>query len=549
MQLPSVHIAIMQPAGYVHSLAFVDHARYFRHQFRRFGAQVSISKNRLREDAVNFVFGAHLGFPADWTERHACVFVNLEQLGDGGAAVDPAYLALLRQSAVVDYDADNVAAYAENVGDVPLVPFLHAPYLQTQEPLPLAERPIDLLFFGSINQRRKAFLERVEACGATVAVFDHPLYANERDEYIRQAKAVVNCHFYEASRFEQARVFQCLSLGTPVISERTSRTSAPAAYEESVFWLDEHQSLETFFRQRFNTPAFFEEAQARLAAFRRHDPQEAYGDLLAFAAGYHQVWRQARPATPWQPTQINLGSGKDYKPGWLNVDILARAEPDLVLDLGQPVELPLQVAGCRGGEIQLQAGSLDRVYANNVLEHVPDLPRLMTNVLALLKDGGEFEIEVPYEKSPTAWQDPTHLRALNEQSWQYYTGWFWYLGWFEHRFDIASAHWLDLQLQPCAKEQAAFMKVTLRKVPTTPAERTIARTMQADFGGLDEDREWLVLEDDDLAELLAPSAATAEPLPTRPAPVPAPTPAPAAPVAMPVSTASKLDDLFASLMK
>lgn len=533
MQLAPVHLAIMQPAGYVHSLAFVDHARYFRHQFRRFGAKVTISKNRLRQDAVNFVFGAHLGFPVAWTERHACIFVNLEQLGEGGAQVDTDYLALLRQSAVVDYDADNVAAYAQKVDEVPLVPFLHAPYLQTEEPLPFADRPIDLLFFGSMNPRRRAFLQRVEACGRTVAVFDHPLYANERDQYIRQAKAVINCHFYEASRFEQARVFQCLSLGTPVISERLPRTSAPAAYDEAVFWLDAQQPLEDFFRQRFGTPTFFAEAQARLARFRQHDPQEAYGDLLAFAAGYTQVWRGRCPAGPWQPAQMNLGSGKDYKPGWLNVDILDRAEPDLVLDLGRPVELPLQVPGCRGGEIRLEAGSLDRVYANNVLEHVPDLPRLMTNVLVLLKEGGEFEIEVPYEKAPTAWQDPTHLRALNEQSWQYYTDWFWYLGWFEQRFSIAAANWLNLQLEPCTKEQAAFMKVTLRKVATTPHERTIARTMQADFGGLDADERWIVPEDDALPAAPALPAV---------APVQAGTAIAAAP------TKNKLDGLFAALL-
>ena len=31
------------------------------------------------------------------------------------------------------------------------------------------------------------------------------------------------------------------------------------------------------------------------------------------------------------------------------------------------------------------------------------------------------------------------------------------------------------------------MRVTLRKIPTTPRERTVARTMRADFGGLDTD--------------------------------------------------------------
>jgi SAM-dependent methyltransferase len=489
MQLLPIHLVIMQPAGYVHSLAFVDHVRYLRFQFRRFGADVTLGKNRLREDAINFVFGAHLGFPPEWRKRHICVFVNLEQLGEGGACVDPAYVDLLRTSAVVDYDVDNAASYAHDVEDVPLVPFLYAPYLADPRPIPLAERPIDLLFFGSTNSRRKGFIESVEACGASIAIFDQPLYADERDDYIRQAKAVINCHFYESSRFEQARVFQCLSLGTPVISERTPRTNAPAAYEDAVFWLESHQQMEHFFRERFNTPGFFDEAQARLAAFRQQDPQEAYGDLLAFANGYAQAWRRTNPGLVWEPTEMNLGSGKDYKVGWLNVDVLDRAEPDVVLDLGRPITLPLQLTGCRGGLVRLAAGSLERVYANNVLEHVPDLPSLMTNVLALLKEGGEFQIEVPYEKSTTAWQDPTHLRAMNEQSWQYYTSWFWYLGWFEHRFEMTTGTWLDLRSQPCAQEQAAFMKVTLRKVGTTANERTIARTMQANLGGIPDDLE------------------------------------------------------------
>jgi len=129
--------------------------------------------------------------------------------------------------------------------------------------------------------------------------------------------------------------------------------------------------------------------------------------------------------------------------------------------------------------VRLEGGGVEFVYANNVLEHVPDLPRLMTNVLALLDTGGRFIIEVPYEHAPTAWQDPTHLRALNENSWIYYTDWFWYLGWFEHRFHLEQFGYLDLKLAECGKEQAAFMRVTLQKVETTLRERTTARAMAA----------------------------------------------------------------------
>lgn len=478
--LPDIHICIQQPAGYLHSLGFIDQARYFRYQFRRLGAQVTMSKNRLRHGAVNFVFGAHLGFDPAQRERYACIFVNLEQLGDGGAAVPVAYLDLLSTSSVADYDAQNVPAYARAPEDVTVVPLLHAPYLAPAHSIPLHERPIDLLFIGTVNERRKAWIERIEACGVTVSLFDGPLYGDERDHFIVQAKAVLNAPYYETSRFEQARASLCLSLGTPVISERTAQVRPHAAFEESVHWITD-ASLERFFTEEFGSPDFYRAAQAGIDRFRQADPIEAYAELLAFAAGFADGHASVRPQQPWQPTRINLGSGKDYQQGWLNIDVLERAEPDLVLDLSAPLVLPLEVATPGAGPVLLAEGSIDVIHANNVLEHVPDLASLMGNCLRLLKEGGIFEIEVPYERAKSAWQDPTHVRAMNENSWVYYTDWFWYLGWFEHRFEMAHSTWLDSSLKECGAEQAAFMRVFLRKIATSPRERTTARVMQPDL--------------------------------------------------------------------
>ncbi len=481
---PRIHLCIIQPLGAIHALGFVDQARYYRHQFSRLGAVVTLGKNRLRHDALNFVFGAHLGFDAQLTERYRCVIVNLEQLGAGGAALEPAYLKLLREQAVVDYDAGNQAAYAAlgRSAPPPLLPLQHAPYLATSQTLPLQERPIDLLFFGVLNERRRDWLARVEAAGVQVAQFDAPLYGPERDDFIRQAKAVLNVHFYESSRFEQCRVAHCLSLGTPVIAERAAATRADAVFAETVHWITA-DSCADFFSQQFGSPAFFARSQAQLQAFAASDPLPQYRAAL-------DSLLQALPeraTAVWQPTLIHLGSGKDYKPGWLNLDVLAQAQPDLLLDLARPLSLPLTLHSELAGPVELVAGQCELIYANNVLEHVPDLGQLMGNLLQLLAEGGELAVEVPYERALTAWQDPSHVRAMNENSWRYYTDWFWYLGWFEHRFELIEQVWLDIDLAPCLQSEAAFMQVVLRKVPTSPRERTKARAMQADFGGLPED--------------------------------------------------------------
>ncbi len=484
--LTPINLVVIQPMGQMHALGFLDQVRYLRHQLRRLGCTVSVSKSRLREDALNIVFGTHLGFPREWAARHACIVFNLEQLGDGGATVAADYVELLAESPVIDYDHRNLAAYGADPRVVPVVRFLHAPYLTPPTVTALEDRPIDLLFFGTLNPRRKALFERIKACGVEVTTFERPVFGPERDEVIRRAKAVLNCHFYDSSCFEQARCFHALSLGTPVVSERRSATRVPDGFEEAVSWFDDI-TLETFFDDDFATPAFFDAARRQLAAFAKTDPLDDYRRVLALATEVAARHAAARRPEPWCPQNINLGSGADYRPGWLNLDILDRAEPDLVLDLAASVTLPVQRPTRLGGEVRLEAGQLHTIYANNVLEHVPDLPTLMGNALALLKLGGRFEIEVPFERSLTAWQDPTHVRALNQNTWLYFTDWFWYVGWFEHRFELAKSRWLDMNRQPCAKAEAAFMHVVLRKIVTTPAERTQARTMRPDFGGLADD--------------------------------------------------------------
>ena len=124
---------------------------------------------------------------------------------------------------------------------------------------------------------------------------------------------------------------------------------------------------------------------------------------------------------------LNLGSGKDWREDCLNSDIQARVKPDWVCDIskvkwGELVET-------RFGQIKIRPEMFDTILANDVLEHIPDLVSAMRNCRDLLEKNGKFIISVPYELSLGAWQDPTHVRAFNENSWLYYTDWHWYLGW------------------------------------------------------------------------------------------------------------------------
>lgn len=133
------------------------------------------------------------------------------------------------------------------------------------------------------------------------------------------------------------------------------------------------------------------------------------------------------------PKTLNLGSGKDWRDDYFNADIQKRTNPDWHVDITK-VKWGAEIA-TRFGSVKIVPDLFEKIEANDVLEHIPDLVTAMTNCKDLLKTGGEFHIKVPYDLSLGAWQDPTHVRAFNENSFLYYTDWHWYLGW-EDRFEL-----------------------------------------------------------------------------------------------------------------
>lgn len=133
---------------------------------------------------------------------------------------------------------------------------------------------------------------------------------------------------------------------------------------------------------------------------------------------------------------LNLGSGKDWREDCVNADIRSDVNADWIMDI---TDVPWgSTVVTRQGAWQVDLDMFDRIIAMDVLEHVSDLVRAMTNCLHLLRPGGLMHIHVPYDLSWGAWQDPTHRRAFNERSWLYYTDWAWYLGWTDQKFQLRS---------------------------------------------------------------------------------------------------------------
>ena len=83
------------------------------------------------------------------------------------------------------------------------------------------------------------------------------------------------------------------------------------------------------------------------------------------------------------PRRLNLGCGRDKRPGCLNIDFLEGHRPELVADVRDLSMLP--------------DGHYEEIVAQDILEHLPraDAPRALERWASLLEDGGRLVLRVP----------------------------------------------------------------------------------------------------------------------------------------------------------
>ncbi|MFZ5844599.1 MAG: DUF4915 domain-containing protein [Pseudomonadota bacterium] len=137
------------------------------------------------------------------------------------------YLDVLNNSlAVLEYSLKNIEFLSEKGIAYPHVHYLPVgadpSYIKSGKKI---DKKYDVLFYGDANSsaRRRELLKvlrenfQVKICSE--------VFGEEMTEEIRQAKVVVNLHYYENALLEMPRIQECISLGVPVISESSQDQS------------------------------------------------------------------------------------------------------------------------------------------------------------------------------------------------------------------------------------------------------------------------------------------------------------------------------------
>lgn len=101
--------------------------------------------------------------------------------------------------------------------------------------------------------------------------------------------------------------------------------------------------------------------------------------------------------------KLNLGSGFDYRKGWVNVECAPTRPADIRHDLDK---FPYP----------FKKNTFDEVVMINVLEHLREPIKCLKEVIRISKDKAILKVVVPHAHSPSAFGDLQHRNFFTEHT-------------------------------------------------------------------------------------------------------------------------------------
>lgn len=211
-------VVLICPTGYIHSLALLEIAETIHFALLNLGFDSILTDAHESLGRRNIILGGHLlNEASEYLVPEDAIIYNFEQIDPSSPWLETNYLKLLKSHEVWDYSKINIVALKKlNISNITHVPL---GYVNQLKRIKLHDNPdIDVLFYGSLNDRRSKIIDDLKSANLNVVSL-FGVYGAERDELISRSKIVLNIHFYDSKVFEIARISYLLSNGVCVVSE------------------------------------------------------------------------------------------------------------------------------------------------------------------------------------------------------------------------------------------------------------------------------------------------------------------------------------------
>jgi hypothetical protein len=209
-------VTIVNPVNYPHTEGTREVAESLYYALVSLGHEAILTTRTDCPGGRPIVLCPHL-LPHVHTRLAAdAVLHNLEQVESVADKFSPRLLDLFRRHEVWDYSTRNIEQWAcLGIRAVRHLPVGYVPQLSR---IPRDEEDVDVLFYGSVNERRQDILTALRQRGIKTEVL-FGAYGTTRDRAIARAKIVLNMHYHESKVFEIVRVSYLLANRRFVISE------------------------------------------------------------------------------------------------------------------------------------------------------------------------------------------------------------------------------------------------------------------------------------------------------------------------------------------
>ncbi|MCD6565274.1 MAG: methyltransferase domain-containing protein [Bacteroidales bacterium] len=104
---------------------------------------------------------------------------------------------------------------------------------------------------------------------------------------------------------------------------------------------------------------------------------------------------------------LDIGCGNNKTNGTIGLDRVRTDGVDILCDIEQ--------------SLPLKSGTIDKIIASHVLEHMGNVIKTLEEIHRVLKMGGVAIIEVPHVRSLGAFMDPTHKHFFTIMTMDYFT--------------------------------------------------------------------------------------------------------------------------------
>jgi hypothetical protein len=148
------NICLVKPDNYIHSYAFLELGELLYFSLQELGHEVSFGFNNMEPSAVNILIGCHLLDPSFITQIPAStIILNTEQVY-GETDWNKPIFAWAKHFQIWDYSPKNITKF--NQLGINRTKLFKIGFQKELARLDLsAPKEIDVLFYGSVNERRK----------------------------------------------------------------------------------------------------------------------------------------------------------------------------------------------------------------------------------------------------------------------------------------------------------------------------------------------------------------------------------------------------------